>query len=93
MPKAHLRHRFWAARRPRMKRVPARSSGLLAIVTSFWFFDDVVRQCEDAKPATYCPIAFKVKKTVATAWIAYRILRPVVESPNVTEAGRWGSEG
>lgn len=45
------------------------SSGTLALITSAWFFDEVIRHSQDADPATFREVAVKVKETSTTAWI------------------------
>jgi hypothetical protein len=44
------------------------SPGVLTVVTSEWFFDEVVRHsCVD--PATFRPVPIAVKETVTTGWV------------------------
>jgi len=47
----------------------AESPGVLALITSAWFFDDVVRHCPVAEPATYRRVRIKVKETTTVGWI------------------------
>ena len=47
----------------------AESSGALALITSSWFFDEVVRHSPSANPTAYRPIRVAVKETNATAWV------------------------
>ncbi len=56
----------------------ASSSGELAIITSAWFFDEVVRHSTICDPATYRQVSVTVKETTATAWI---------HLPNVVSSG------
>jgi tetratricopeptide (TPR) repeat protein len=53
-----------------LKAALASSPGVLAVITSEWFFEDVVRHHAAALPATYRPISFSQKETTASAWIA-----------------------
>lgn len=52
-----------------LKAVLAGSPGVLALITSAWFFDDVVRHCPVAEPATYRPVRVAVKETTTVGWI------------------------
>ncbi|HEX6360454.1 hypothetical protein [Actinophytocola sp.] len=54
-----------------------RSPGVLVVVTSEWFFDEVVRQSCAIDPATFRPVWIAVKETVTTGWI----FRPDHPSP------------
>ncbi|MEV4058119.1 tetratricopeptide repeat protein [Amycolatopsis sp. NPDC049688] len=48
----------------------AGSRGILALITSNWFFDEVVRHSISAKPDTYRNVTVSAKETVTSAWIA-----------------------
>ena len=50
------------------------SSGMVALIVSDWFYDEVVRHCRDAEPSRFRKVHMTVKKTKVTAWI--RILEP-----------------
>ncbi len=52
-----------------LKAALAESPGVLALITSTWFFDEVVRHCPAAEPATYRPVSVRVKETATTGWI------------------------
>ncbi|WP_410663945.1 hypothetical protein [Amycolatopsis sp. lyj-84] len=52
-----------------LKTALAESPGLLALVASEWFFEEVVRHSRDAAPATYRPMRVLVKETTAVCWI------------------------
>jgi hypothetical protein len=52
-----------------VKMALAESVGVLALITSDWFFDDVVRHCPAAEPTTYRPTRVEVKETVTVGWI------------------------
>jgi tetratricopeptide (TPR) repeat protein len=47
----------------------AESPGVLALITSDWFFDEVVRHSPDVDPATYRPSTVVVKETTTVGWI------------------------
>jgi len=47
----------------------AGSPGLLAVITSSWFFDEVVRHSRVCDIAAYRSVSVAVKETTATAWI------------------------
>jgi hypothetical protein len=50
------------------------SSGVVALVVSDWFYDEVVRHCPDAEPSYFRKVHVTVKESKMTAWI--RILGP-----------------
>jgi tetratricopeptide (TPR) repeat protein len=52
-----------------LKAALAGSPGLLAVITSSWFFDEVVRHSSGADPATYRPVRVSVKETSTVGWI------------------------
>ena len=45
----------------------ARSPGVLAVIASSWFYEEVVRQC--GASARYRPVKVAVKETTTTGWI------------------------
>lgn len=47
----------------------ARSSGVLAVITSSWFFDEVVRHSRICDADAYRSISVVVKETAATGWV------------------------
>ena len=53
-----------------LKQALAKSSGVLAMITSDWFFNEVVRHSEAVDAATFRPVQVEVKELSATAWIA-----------------------
>ncbi len=55
---------------PVLKKALADSGGVLVLVCSAWFFEEVVLQSADANAATYRRVKVKVKETRETAWIA-----------------------
>ncbi|WP_328608439.1 tetratricopeptide repeat protein [Amycolatopsis sp. NBC_00345] len=54
---------------PPLKAALAASPGVLALITSNWFFEDVVRHTPGAAPATWRPVEVTVKETTTTGWI------------------------
>ncbi len=55
---------------PALKETLAESPGVLAVITSGWFFDEVVRNSAVADPATFRQVRVVVKETAAVAWIS-----------------------
>ncbi|HEV8557807.1 MAG TPA: tetratricopeptide repeat protein [Actinophytocola sp.] len=52
-----------------VKEALAESPGVLAVVVSEWFFDEVVRHSRETDPATFRPVRVTVKETSTVAWI------------------------
>jgi tetratricopeptide (TPR) repeat protein len=52
-----------------LKRTLADSSGVLAMIASQWFFEEVIRHDPANDPAAYRRVQISVKETQATAWI------------------------
>lgn len=57
------------------------SPGVLALVVSSWFFDEVVRHCAGAHSASYRRLPVEVKETNTTAWIYLPDLPVAIEAP------------
>jgi len=55
---------------PQLKKALAASTGVLALIVSSWFFDEVVRNSPIADPATYRRITIEVKETTTQAWMS-----------------------
>jgi hypothetical protein len=53
-----------------LKSALADSPGVLALITSGWFFEDVVRHSPAAQPETFRPVRVAEKETSTVAWIA-----------------------
>ena len=72
----------------------AESTGVLAMITSSWFFDEVVRHSRVCDPAAYRSVPVTVKETTTTAWIHLpavaqdRELSPWRETPDSSLFGR-----
>ncbi len=47
----------------------AESGGVLALITSLWFFEEVVRNSPHCDTTTYRSVCVSVKETSATAWL------------------------
>ena len=52
-----------------LKRALAGSSGVLAVIASRWFFEEVIRHTPDSGPASYRRVPIAVKETKDSAWI------------------------
>src|ERR1700733_415571 len=52
-----------------LKRALAGSSGVLAVIASRWFFEEVVRHAPASSPASYRRVPIAVKETQGSAWI------------------------
>jgi hypothetical protein len=52
-----------------LKRALARSSGLLALIASRWFFEEVIRHTPASGPTSYRRVTIVVKETRDSAWI------------------------
>jgi tetratricopeptide (TPR) repeat protein len=80
-----LTHTFRLIEAQPLKAALAASPGVLAVITSDWFFDDVVRHTPSAAPATYRPIPVTEKETSTVGWIA---LPDHPYPPDTQRAGR-----
>jgi tetratricopeptide (TPR) repeat protein len=54
---------------PPLKTALAKSPGLLALITSSWFFDEVVRHSPGSQPSSYWQVNVEVKETATIGWI------------------------
>jgi class 3 adenylate cyclase len=54
---------------PELKSALARSPGVLALIVSAWFFDEVVRNTPASTPDAYREVYVSVKETDTSAWI------------------------
>ncbi|MDX3194260.1 tetratricopeptide repeat protein [Streptomyces sp. MN03-5084-2B] len=61
---------FRLANSSELRAALAGSRGILALITSNWFFDEVVRHSITARPGTYRNVTVSAKETVTSAWIA-----------------------
>jgi tetratricopeptide (TPR) repeat protein len=67
---AALTHAFRLVDSDELKAALAASRGMLAVVVSDWFYEDVVRHHPATAPDTYRPVWVSHKETRATAWLA-----------------------
>ena len=67
---AAVNHTFRLLDAQRLKTALADSEGELALITSSWFFEDVVRHSLSVDPATFRPVWVSEKETSTVAWIA-----------------------
>lgn len=65
-----------------LKAALAGSPGVLAVIVSSWFFDEVVRHGPAADAVRYRPVRVAVKETETTAWICFPE-RPYPPDPSV----------
>jgi hypothetical protein len=52
-----------------LKAALATSPSVLAVITSSWFFEEVVRHSPACDAAAYCPVRVAVKETTTIGWI------------------------
>ena len=64
-----------------LKAALASSPGMLAVIASRWFFEEVIRHLPSSGPASYRPVRLLVKETSTTAWIC------LPDSPYPADAG------
>ena len=55
---------------PPLRSALADSPGVLALITSNWFFHEVVRNSKNVDASTFRPVRVAVKETSATGWIS-----------------------
>jgi hypothetical protein len=65
-----INHTFRLLEAQLLKAALKDSPGLLAMITSNWFFDEVVRNSSISDPATYRPVPVEVKETRAVGWVS-----------------------
>jgi tetratricopeptide (TPR) repeat protein len=66
---ASINHAFRLVDAPILKKALAESPGVLAIIVSSWFFEEVVRHSLVEDAAMYHQTKVEVKETTASAWI------------------------
>ena len=66
---AAINHAFRLAEAPALRSALAVSPGVLALIVSDWFYDEVVRHDPAAVPGLYRQVQVTVKETAAVAWI------------------------
>ncbi|MBE8522017.1 hypothetical protein ILP97_31815 [Amycolatopsis sp. H6(2020)] len=55
-----------------IKQELAQSPGCLALITSAWFYDEVIRHSVHSRPSRYVRVMVHVKETITHAWIHTR---------------------
>ena len=68
-----------------LKAALAESSGVLALIASSWFFDEVIRHAPASDPAAYRCVQVAVKETTTVGWIALPD-HPYPPSPQAMDA-------
>jgi hypothetical protein len=66
---AAVDHTFRLAEAPPLKAALATSTGVCGLMTSAWFFDEVVRHHPDAQPELFRHIETQVKETLISAYM------------------------
>ncbi len=66
---AAVDHTFRLADAEPLKAALATSTGMCALISSTWFFEEVIYHHPDAHPELYRPIETEVKETAVAAWI------------------------
>ena len=66
---AAVDHTFRLAEAEPLKAALARSTGVCALISSAWFFEEVIYHHPDAHPELYRAIETEVKETPISAWI------------------------
>lgn len=64
-----INHTFRILDAGSVKTAFAESAAVLAVVSSAWFYDEVIRQSDWSKASAYSPIVVRNKETTARAWI------------------------
>ena len=54
---------------PPLKQALAKSPGVLALITSPWFYEEVVRHTPASEPTSFHQVTVSVKETITLAWI------------------------
>ncbi|MEV4312917.1 NACHT domain-containing protein [Actinocrispum sp. NPDC049592] len=66
---ASINHAFRLCDAPQLKTALAESQGIVAVISSSWFFDEVIRHSAACDLASYRSVNVAVKETNAVAWI------------------------
>jgi tetratricopeptide (TPR) repeat protein len=70
-----------------LRSVLAGSPGVLALMASEWFFQEVIRHEPASGPAAYRPVPVSVKETETTAWAC--LLRPADRGRDMPPTAAW----
>lgn len=65
-----INHAFRLLDAAPLKKALKASPGVLGLITSAWFFEEVVRHSDGLDPTTFRPVPVAVKETRTTGWIA-----------------------
>jgi class 3 adenylate cyclase len=65
-----INHAFRLLDAAPLKEALKASPGVLGLITSAWFFEEVVRHSEGLDPTTFRPVRVAVKETRTTGWIS-----------------------
>jgi hypothetical protein len=89
-----INHSFRLLEAPPLKEALRTSRGVLALITSAWFYDEVVRHSEGLDPTTFRPVRVEVKETRTTGWLSlpdrpFPSLRAEVPAPANGEYSTW----
>ena len=66
---AAINHAFRLVEAPALKSALGSSPGVLALIVSEWFFDEVVQHYPEANPSSYRLADVEVKETQTVAWV------------------------
>jgi class 3 adenylate cyclase len=89
-----INHAFRLLEAPALKEALKVSRGVLALITSAWFYDEVVRHSDGLDPTTFRPVRVAVKETRTTGWISlpdrpFPSLLVAVPTPASGEYSTW----
>jgi hypothetical protein len=94
---AAVDYTFRLAEAPPLKSALATSTGECALITSKWFFDEVVYQCPDAHPELFRRIETQVKSTPISAYIRVpgeiRLDEQLPEAVSLAQLSGWPELG
>ena len=68
-----------------MKQALVETPGLVAVIASQWFFEEVIRHTPASRPATYRQVRVLVKETDELAWIG------LPDNPRFVDVGQISS--
>jgi len=66
---AAINFTFRLVEAPALKTALGRSSGVLSLIVSEWFFEEVVQHDSEANPLSYRQVDVNIKETQTVAWI------------------------
>ena len=74
-----INHTFRLAETPALKAALLSSPGLLAIIVSDWFYDEVIRHYPAAEPDAYRRVRAVTANPATPAWMRLEAVRPRLE--------------